>query len=127
LGNVAAPGLARMHPTVQVAQRVLLEEQGQVTDTTDQSDAFRALGNTPESLYEEAAQVQSKFALGTIWVGIFLAIVVGLKLVRVSVRRDRTGYEAEQAGCLACARCYKSCPNERFQRQSNKELLGAPL
>lgn len=127
LGNVAAPGLARMHSTVQIAQRVLLEEQGRVTDTTDQSDAFRASGRTPASLYDDAAQVRSKFTIGSISVGIFLAVVLGLKLVRVSIRRERTGYEAEQAGCLACARCYKSCPNERFQRQSNKELLGAPL
>lgn len=126
LGNVAAPGLSKMHPTVQVAQRVLLEAQGHVTDTTDQSDAFRATGSTPESLYADAAQVQSKFIIGSISVGVFLAVVLGLKLVRVSIRRDRAGYEAEQAGCLACARCYKSCPNERSQRQSNKELLGAP-
>ncbi len=124
LGNVAAPGLARMHPTVQVAQRVLLETQGLVTDTTDQSDAFRASGRTPESLYAEADHVHAKFAGGSIGVGVFLAWVLGLKLVRVSIRRNRAGYEAQQAGCVACARCFKACPNERVKRQANKELVG---
>ena len=127
LGNVAAPGLSRMHPTVQVAQRVLLEEQGDVTDTTDQSDAFRASGSTPQSLYDEAAHVQSRVTVGSIVAGAFLGLVLGLKLVRVSIRRERTGYEAQRAGCLACARCYVSCPNERVQRKAGKELLGAAL
>ncbi len=125
LGNVAAPGLSQMNPTVQVAQRVLLEGQGEVAETTDQSDAFRASGNTPESLYAQADQIQAQFAIGSIMVGAFLGLVVGLKLVRVSIRRDRTGYEAQKAGCLACARCYQSCPQERLRRKSNKELVGA--
>jgi ferredoxin len=125
LGNVAAPGLSQMHPTVQVAQRVRLEAQGTVADTTDQSDAFRASGRTPESLYEEAAAVQLKYVTGSRLVGAFLGLVMGLKLVRVSIRRERSGYEANQAGCLACARCYVFCPRERSQRKANQELVGS--
>jgi len=127
LGNVAAPGLSQMHLTVQVAQQVLLEAQGTEIETTDQSDAFRASGSTPQSLYDEAAQVQSQFVIGSILVGAFLGLVLGAKLVRVSIRRERTGYEAQQAGCVACARCYKSCPKERVQRKSNQALVGAAL
>ncbi|MCF7972688.1 MAG: 4Fe-4S binding protein [Phycisphaerae bacterium] len=127
LGNVAAPGLSQMHPTVQTAHRVRLEARGTVTDTTDQSDAFRASGRTPESLYQDAAAVQAQYVTGSILVGAFLGLVLGLKLVRVSIRRERSGYEAQQAGCLACARCYTFCPRERVQRKTNKELVGSRL
>ena len=57
----------------------------------------------------------------------FLGLVLGVKLVRVSIRRERTGYEANQAGCVACARCYKSCPKERVQRKANQAFVGAAL
>lgn len=124
LGNLAASGLSHMHPTIQMADRVLLEEQGLVTDTTEQSDAFRATGNTPESLYEEAAQIQTQFNVGSCLAGAFLGLVAGLKLVQVSVRKERHGYEADQAGCLACARCYSACPQQRVVDQKEKALRG---
>jgi NosR/NirI family transcriptional regulator, nitrous oxide reductase regulator len=41
--------LARVHPRVRTAERVYLEESGQVTGTTDASDAFRTTGRSSES------------------------------------------------------------------------------
>jgi len=46
--------LARVHPRVRTAERVYLEDNGQVTGTTNASDAFRATGQTRELLYQDA-------------------------------------------------------------------------
>ncbi len=105
--------LARVHPRVRTAERVYLEEAGQVEGTTNASNAFRATGRTHESLYQEATAIRERFALGGALLGGFLGLVVGGKLVTLSVRRRRTDYEADRAGCFACGRCYQYCPKER--------------
>lgn len=104
--------LARMHPRVRTAERVYLEEMGQVEETTDVSDAFRATGQTTDTLYADATQIRNRFAIGGALLGGFIGLVAGGKLIVLSVRRRRTEYEADPASCIACGRCYKACPKE---------------
>jgi NosR/NirI family nitrous oxide reductase transcriptional regulator len=112
---------ARMHPRVRTAERVYLEETGQVAGTTDASDAFRATGQTSEALYDEATEIRRRFALGGTLLGGFMGFVIGGKLVALSVRRRRTEYEADPASCLACGRCYQYCPKERERFRENAD------
>jgi NosR/NirI family nitrous oxide reductase transcriptional regulator len=118
--------LAHTHPAVRTAERVYLEETGQVQGTTDASDAFRAAGQTTEQLYSEATMIRGQFAIGGALLGGFLGFVIGGKLVALSVRRRRTEYEADRAGCFACGRCYKFCPMERERlKRGRKAVVGA--
>jgi NosR/NirI family nitrous oxide reductase transcriptional regulator len=114
--------LARMHPRVRTAERVYLEETGKVEGTTDASDAFRATGRPSEELYREATVIRDRFALGGTLLGGFLGLVVAGKLVTLSVRRGRSDYEADRAGCFACGRCYQYCPKER-QRWKRRTVV----
>ena len=117
--------LARMHPSVRAAERVYLEETGQVEGTTDVSDAFRATGRPAEELYAEAAQLRERFALGGALLGGFLGLVLGGQFLALSVRRRRTEYEADPASCLACGRCYQYCPKEHERlKRSEKAVAG---
>jgi len=111
--------LARVHPRVRTAERVFLEETGQVEGTTNASDAFRTTGRTTEELYQEATAIRGRFAVGGALLGGFLGLVAGGKLVALSVRRRRTDYEADRAGCFACGRCYQYCPKERERRKKS--------
>ena len=112
---------SRMHPTVRLAERIYLEDTGEVEDTTDASLAFRATGKETEVLYEEALNIRAQFNLGGWFAGGFLGLVIGLKLIAVSVWRQRADYEAGRASCLACGRCYKYCPVERERLKKIKE------
>jgi NosR/NirI family nitrous oxide reductase transcriptional regulator len=118
--------LARVHPTVRTAERVYLEETGQVQGTTNASDGFRATGQTTDELYNQAAVIRGRFAIGATLLGAFLGFIVGGKLVTLSVRRRRMEYEADRAGCFACGRCYKFCPKERERlKQGRKVMAGS--
>jgi NosR/NirI family nitrous oxide reductase transcriptional regulator len=117
--------LARMHPRVQTAERVYLEETGQVAGTTNASDAFRTTGQTAEALYQDATGIRHRFALGGALLGAFLGFVAGGKLVTLSVRRRRTEYEADRAGCFACGRCYQYCPKEHERLGGKAEVYQA--
>ena len=115
--------LARMHPSVRAAERVYLEETGQVEGATDVSDAFRATGRPAEELYAEAAQLRERFALGGALLGGFLGLVIGGQFLTLSVRRRRTEYEADPAGCLACGRCYQYCPKEHERLKTREKVV----
>lgn len=106
---------ARMHETVRLAERIHAEETGQVTDTTDASAAFRATGKTIVGLYNEAEDIRAAFGTGGWILGAFVGFVAGVKLIKHSVWRQRTDYEASRASCLACGRCFKYCPREHVR------------
>jgi NosR/NirI family nitrous oxide reductase transcriptional regulator len=116
--------LARVHPRVRTAERVYLEETGKVEDTTNASKAFRATGRPSEELYQEATAIRDRFALGGALLGGFLGLVVAGKLVTLSVRRGRSDYEADRAGCFACGRCYQYCPKERERWKKATAVAG---
>jgi NAD-dependent dihydropyrimidine dehydrogenase PreA subunit len=115
---------ARMHETVRLAERIYLEDTGKVEGTTDASLAFRATGREVKELYEEASNIRAEFGLGGWLFGGFVGLVIGFKLIGLSVRRQRKDYEADRASCLACGRCFEYCPKEHVRLKKAKEVVG---
>jgi NosR/NirI family nitrous oxide reductase transcriptional regulator len=123
LGTNLKSVTSRMHATVRLAERVYMEEAGKVEGTTDASTAFRATGADAKELYKEAMDIRARFGLGGWLLGGFIGLVVGLKLIGLSVQRQRTDYEADGASCLACGRCFKYCPREHVRLKKLKEAV----
>jgi len=116
-GRWLAPVLARAHATVRLADRMRLEESGQVTGTTEATDAFRLHGRTTKDLYAESTAIEGRFATGGWLLGAWVGLVVAAKLLAFSVRRTRTDYEPDRARCLSCGRCFDYCPVESKVRK----------
>jgi len=112
LGGVSGTALARNNRLVNVAERIQLENTGAVTGTTDAATVFRATGTPPEELFTVARQLQHRNIRAGRWAGLWVGLVIGLKLLALTVRRQRPDYEADQTRCVACARCYRYCPEE---------------
>ena len=112
LGWEASGYLAGFNHQVTLAARVYTEEQGIVEGTTEESEAFYAQGEPAGGLYREAAEITRRFAVGSAVLGGFLGLIIGARLVAVSLRRTRTTYEVDPAACVACGRCYSVCPVE---------------
>ncbi|MHC4204878.1 MAG: 4Fe-4S binding protein [Planctomycetota bacterium] len=115
---------SQAHETVRLAKQVYLEDAGRIEEVTDASTAFRATGQQTRELYEQAANIRAGFEVGGWIIGGFIGLVIGLKLIGLSVWRQRTDYEADRAGCLACGRCYKYCPREHVRLKKMKEGAG---
>jgi len=115
---------ARMHATVRLAERVYQENQGLINETTDASLAFRATGEPIEDLYEQASVIRKQFKFGGWLLGALIGLIAGLKLIMPSIRRQRTDFQADSASCLACGRCFKSCPREHVRLKSLREKQG---
>ncbi len=134
LGSRLAVPLSSLDPTVRLAERVRLEETGKAEGTTEASEAFRNTGQEAEDLYEEARKRRQRFAYtggspaawmrlplaaklravgGGTWLGMWVGLVVGVKLIHLSVRRRRTDYQPDRINCLSCGRCFWYCPGEQ--------------
>ena len=112
LGGVTGTTLARKHRLVNLAERIQLEDFGAVTGPTDASAAFRTSGTPTEELFATARQLQHRYILAGRLAGIWIGLVIALKLITLAMRRPRHDYETDRTQCVACARCYRSCPEE---------------
>jgi ferredoxin len=111
-----------MHPTVQLAERVIMEDTGEARETTLESRAFRSTGTPQSELFEKAISIRKQFYSGGWILGGFLGLVILLKLLGLSVRRTRIDYEPDPGSCLSCGRCFSYCPKEHTKEMSNGEL-----
>lgn len=113
LGRLGAPAVARYDRVVSLAERVYQEETGRVKGQTNASEAFRKQATPTGELYRQALVKRRWYGGATTLFGAWCGIVVAGKLIFLTLRRRRPDYEADQAACLSCARCYTSCPIEQ--------------
>jgi len=102
--------------SIKEIQQELLDEYGLVTETTDASEAFRRTGRPAKELYAEAVALRAEFATAGTWFGAWVGLVIGLKLIHLSVRRRRRDYQPDRSRCVACGRCFWYCPGEQARR-----------
>ncbi len=131
--RIGAP-LSRVDSPVSLAHRIMLEDAGEIEEieegeestlASDASDAFRETGRPSYQLYQEALSIDKKFRIGGGILGAFLGLVLGMKMIQLSVRRGREDYQMNRTTCLSCARCFSSCPveNVRLKEQKSSNLL----
>lgn len=102
--------LARMHYTVRLADLVRAEEQAPAPLPANEVEAFRKTGLSTDDLYAQAAALIGTYARGGAALGAFMGLVVGAKLISLSVRPRRTAYEPDRGTCVSCGRCFACCP-----------------
>jgi NosR/NirI family nitrous oxide reductase transcriptional regulator len=115
IGSRLDISLSRLHPTVSLAEEVLLENSGKRTEMTDATKAFRASGKPAEELFAEAKSVQIRFRTGGWILGGFIGLVLCLKLGRLFIRRRQLEYDVDKGTCLSCGRCFAYCPYEQVR------------
>ncbi len=117
IGWFAAPVFARAHYLVQQADQVRLELANPDAAHTLQSDAFRLHGTKADALFAQAAAVERRFRIATPIFGAFSGLVFALLNVGLNADRRREIYEIDYSLCVACGRCFSSCPIEQRRRK----------
>jgi NosR/NirI family nitrous oxide reductase transcriptional regulator len=118
LGHQFGAPASRLHPTVSLADQ-LVRAEGTVPNLGPQSPddlALERARQTPKEILTEAAGIRHRFDIGGWIFGAWVGLVIGAKLISLSVRRKRTDYEPDRGDCFACARCFEYCPNELVRR-----------
>ncbi|HQH70646.1 MAG TPA: 4Fe-4S binding protein [bacterium] len=123
--TTAGGSFSKMDYTVRLAERIVWEDTGQVNGTTDASKAFRDSGEPKEALLQKARQVRDRYVWAGWFLGTFFGLVLSGKLIRLSLPDRGDGYEADRGDCLACARCFSYCPQERKRRRTSRTVPAA--
>jgi NosR/NirI family transcriptional regulator, nitrous oxide reductase regulator len=113
LGYVGRGAFSHMDATVVLAEKVYDEQQTGRFSTSDETRAWRGTGQAPELLYERAATIQRRYAIALPLFGAWMGLAIGGSVRGLLVRRRRGGYTADASACVACARCYATCPVEK--------------
>ncbi len=127
LGQHLSVPLSKVHPTVQLAERVVAEDAGKFTEPTNASTAFRQTGRPVDELVAEALAIRQHFGLGAILLGGFVGLILGVRMVTPWLPVRHEVYEPDHAQCVSCGRCYTYCPREIARIKKLQTRKSAPL
>ncbi|MCC6123495.1 MAG: 4Fe-4S binding protein [Pirellulales bacterium] len=125
LGKLLEVPLSRVNQTVRLAEYVRIDQLRKEAETAEPAgltyepfavDAVNAFRNTRRpvtELYQQAVDLRKWFAAAGAWFGAYVGLVIGVKLIHLSLRRRRADYQPDRAGCVACGRCFWYCPEEK--------------
>lgn len=128
IGHRSAPHLASWHFDVRAAQLLHAEEQKMVDalGTFPETRTIIQTGLPYEDVYRTALRRIERFRLAGAGLGVWIGLVLGLKILFLTLRRQRTDYEVDPARCVACGRCFWYCPNQQGERFLLEPELPAP-
>lgn len=118
VGEKFSGAAAAVHPTVALAERWTAEQNAppRMGALSPDDLALERARQQPEALVAAARAIRGKIRVGSWIFGAWIGLVVGFKLVSLSVERTRNDYEPGAAECFGCARCFDYCPNELVRR-----------
>jgi NAD-dependent dihydropyrimidine dehydrogenase PreA subunit len=115
-GWFSAPTLARTHYSVQLADAVRAELAQPERPDSDEYESFVKQRAHADEVYAEADAIVATFRIGGIILGVWTGLVFSIAIFGFHRTRKRTIYEIDYEMCVACTRCFLSCPRERARR-----------
>lgn len=117
LGSRVGIGSTIWHPSVQLAQLVKMDGEGELeAREVDQLVAFEQNDGDRGRVFAEAREVEHQAMLLGMWIGAIFGLVVAAKIGRAFYPGISYDYDTERGRCVSCARCFSSCPYELRRR-----------
>ncbi len=79
---------------------------------SDEITAFMNTGVSMEDLFLIEINVLEGYRNGSTIMGLFIGLLLGIKLLQYKRKNYYKNYEVDRAGCVSCGRCFESCPLE---------------
>jgi ferredoxin len=116
-GAKLSPAAAQLHPSVALAERYTRQQSHptRYSPMTPEALSLQRAADNPAAILTAAAATRRRFDLACRLFGGWVGLVIGIKLLALSVRSRWTDYEPDRGACFSCARCFTACPNERVR------------
>lgn len=118
IGSKLSVPASKLHPAVELAERYVRQQRHPVQYGVQTAEALslQRADEDPQAILAAAEGVRHRFGLASLLFGGWVGLVLGVKLIALSVRPSRTDFEPDRGACFGCARCFLACPNERVRR-----------
>lgn len=110
----SSPDLARANSEVRLYEMVTAYEASMDNEMEPEVEAFYSQGRNLGELEASKDDVLKSFRLYSTLAGILIGLVIGLKLLEMSLKRGRKEYEIDYANCVGCAKCFDYCPQNKL-------------
>lgn len=111
-GWLAGAAVAKAHPDVALVER-LDRATPETEDLFPEIEAFKRTGRSRAAADAQAAQTVARFRSGCAGAGLFMGLVIALRLLGLTRLQRRALHEADRIRCVACGRCFAACPVNR--------------
>lgn len=105
--------LSRANKDVYLYDLVMQHEEEPSLEMPLEVEAFHEMGRSIDELSAKVDVIKNQFSLYSYIIGALIGLVIGLKLVNLSVKRTRKTYEIDHAACVTCGKCLDYCPQNR--------------
>jgi polyferredoxin len=112
IGNKSHIYLSRVHNDVYLAELMIHHPELREDEDNLDIQAFLESGETFDELVEKAAVIREKYRSGSMFMGGFVGLALGITLMNQVVFRRRDDYEPHRGDCFSCGRCMDYCPVE---------------
>jgi NosR/NirI family transcriptional regulator, nitrous oxide reductase regulator len=109
--------LSKANPDVYLAELLITRPEVKNDPKNIDVQTFLSSGKTQEKLVEEAIAIRTKFMWGSMIIGGFLGLVIGLTLLNQVIFRRNEDYQPDRGDCFSCGRCMDYCPVVRKQER----------
>lgn len=117
----SSPELAGAHKEVRLYNLVMAFEAAPDGEMVPEVEAFYSQRRTVEQLTASREEVLADFRFYATLAGLLIGLVVGVKLVKLSLKRGRKAYEIDHARCIGCGKCFSYCPQNAAKAQTIPE------
>lgn len=118
--RMASPDLSRANKEVHLYDLVVANEANPEDEQSLELEAFYGQGRTLEDLTQSYEKIQADFRFYSTIAGALIGLVLGIVLIKLSVKRTRKQYEINHAACIACGKCFGYCPQNKNIVESRK-------
>ena len=117
LGRALSVPLSHLDPNVALAEKLLGPKKAAPPAgvQTPESLALTRAQDNAKDVLAAAVEARARFATASRWFGGWVGLVIGLKLIGLTMRPSRADYEPDRGACFGCARCFSYCPSERVR------------
>lgn len=104
--------LAGVNSNVRLAREIRLEHESGIQAVSQAAITFKESGESEIELFKTESGVIEMYKKTTPWVGLFLGLSLGISLVSLTMRTERTEYKPHKGKCYSCGKCFEYCPVE---------------
>lgn len=107
--------LSRAHKEVRLYDMVMQQETHPQDVLSLELEVFYGQGGTVEAITQRYEAIQRSYKRYATMAGALIGLVLGLSLIKLSVKRSRKTYEIDHGACVVCGRCFSYCPQNNVK------------